>query len=239
MVLSNKLSCEAGSFSHCRLNPHLCLQSEVWGFISLFYNSGLHGRSRSQLVPPGLSAHEYGTTQSAICCLAGSSATALLGVLSTWLPISAPPTSLDECFFFNSLVIRLPCHLIFCQFWGWFLFLNLSLSFFWLCEEAQCVYLRLHLAWKSLMSHIAGTIILRQSTPLLICSCFFFFFLRFYFKKEEKRGRKRKRNINMWLPLMCSPLETRAQACALTGNQTGDPLVHRLALNPLSHSSQG
>ena len=29
------------------------------------------------------------------------------------------------------------------------------------------------------------------------------------------------------------------QACALTGNQTGDPLVHRPALIPLSHISQG
>ena len=29
------------------------------------------------------------------------------------------------------------------------------------------------------------------------------------------------------------------QACALTGNQTGDPLVHRSALNPLSCTSQG
>ena len=29
------------------------------------------------------------------------------------------------------------------------------------------------------------------------------------------------------------------QACASTGNQTGDPLVHRPVLNPLSHSSQG
>ena len=29
------------------------------------------------------------------------------------------------------------------------------------------------------------------------------------------------------------------QACALMGNQTGDPLVRRPALNPLSHTSQG
>ena len=29
------------------------------------------------------------------------------------------------------------------------------------------------------------------------------------------------------------------QACALTGNQTSDPLVDRLVLNPLSHTSQG
>ena len=27
--LSNKLSCEAGGFSHCCLNPHRCFQSEV------------------------------------------------------------------------------------------------------------------------------------------------------------------------------------------------------------------
>ena len=29
------------------------------------------------------------------------------------------------------------------------------------------------------------------------------------------------------------------QACAVTGNQTDDPLVHRPALSPLSHTSQG
>ena len=29
------------------------------------------------------------------------------------------------------------------------------------------------------------------------------------------------------------------QACALTGNRTSDPLVCRLALNPLSYTSQG
>ena len=28
-------------------------------------------------------------------------------------------------------------------------------------------------------------------------------------------------------------------ACALTGNRTGDPLVCRLAVNPLSHTSPG
>ena len=30
-----------------------------------------------------------------------------------------------------------------------------------------------------------------------------------------------------------------SQARALTGNQTSDPLVYRLALNPLSYTSQG
>ena len=37
------------------------------------------------------------------------------------------------------------------------------------------------------------------------------------------------------------PLGTQpaTQACALTGNQTSDSLVHRPVLNPLSHTSQG
>ena len=34
------------------------------------------------------------------------------------LPVCAPPTGLDECFFFNSLVMRLSYSLIFCQFGG-------------------------------------------------------------------------------------------------------------------------
>ena len=78
----------------------------------------------------------------------GPPAAALQRVLSTWLPISPPPTSLDECVFFNSLVVRLSYSSIFCQFWLFFVF-KLSLSFFWLCEEAQCVYLYLHLGQKS------------------------------------------------------------------------------------------
>ena len=42
----------------------------------------------------------------------------------------------------------------------------------------------------------------------------------------------------MWLPLACPLLGTwpTIQACALTRNPTSDPLVHRLALNPLSHT---
>ena len=46
-----------------------------------------------------------------------------------------PPTGLDECFFFISLVVGLPYSSIFCQFWLFFVFK--LLSFFWLCKEAQ------------------------------------------------------------------------------------------------------
>ena len=45
------------------------------------------------------------------------------------LPVSAPPTGLDECSFFISLIIGLPCGSIFCQFSLFFVF-KLLLSFF-------------------------------------------------------------------------------------------------------------
>ena len=52
----------------------------------------------------------------------------------------------------------------------------------------------------------------------------------------------RERNI-MCGCLSCAPYWGpglhATQACALTGDQTSDPLVLRLVLNPLSHTSQG
>ena len=49
-----------------------------------------------------------------------------------------------------------------------------------------------------------------------------------------------ERDINQ-LPLTPPQLGTwpTTQACALTGNQTSNLLVHRPVLNPLSHTSQG
>ena len=69
------------------------------------------------------------------------------------------------------------------------------------------------------------------------------FFKRFYlfiFRESGREG-ERERNIKVWLPLTCPLLGTwpTTQACALTRNRTDDPLVHRLALNPLSHTSWG
>ena len=49
-------------------------------------------------------------------------AIALPQVLSTWLLVCAPPAGLDECFFFNSLVVGLPYRSIFWQFWLFFVF---------------------------------------------------------------------------------------------------------------------
>ena len=62
-----------------------------------------------------------------------SPATATRG-LSTPVPVFAPPTSLDV-FIFYFLCVSPPCCSILCQ--------------FWLCEEAQCVYLRRHLGSPS------------------------------------------------------------------------------------------
>ena len=63
------------------------------------------------------------------------------------------------------------------------------------------------------------------------------------FHIEGKGGRETliyDRNIN-WLPLAHPQLGTwpTTQACALTGNRTGDILVRRPTLNPLSHTRKG
>ena len=63
-----------------------------------------------------------------------------------WLSVSAPPTGLNECFFFNSLVVGLPYSSIFWQFWLFFVFKFVVLL--WLCEETQCIYLHLYFGQK-------------------------------------------------------------------------------------------
>ena len=68
--------------------------------------------------------------------------------------------------------------------------------------------------------------------------------LRFYLfmlDRQEGSEKERERNISVWLPLVCPLLGTwpAVQACVLTRNRTGDPLVCSPVLNPLSHTSQG
>ena len=86
----------------------------------------------------------------------------------------------------------------------------------------------------------------QMAIVVLAVVIFFFFtffkdFIYLFLERGEGREKERERNINVWLPLTCPLLGTRptTQVCALTGNQTGDPLVSGLALNPLSHTSQG
>ena len=62
-----------------------------------------------------------------------------------------------------------------------------------------------------------------------------------FFQREEGREKERERNINVCLPLMRPLLGNwpTTQSCALTGNPINNPLVHRLVLSLLSHTSQG
>ena len=131
--------CEAGSFS-CHCNPYRFLQPEILRLYFPHWNPGLCILSHSSVVPPGLSAHECGTASHRLThpvlhplpCRVSS---------PPLLPASAPPTGLDECFFFNSLVVTLQFD--FSVTLGCFLFLNLLP--FSLCKEAKCIYLYLFL----------------------------------------------------------------------------------------------
>ena len=142
--LSNELSCKAGTL-FCCCNTYRFLQPEVLKLYFPAQDPWVSCLSCSQVVPPGLSAHECGITQSTSCCLTWPGLSSCCGSSLPLLPVSAPPTSLDECFFFNSLVVGLLYSLIFWQYWFGFLFLNCLLSFFWLCKEAKYIYLCLHI----------------------------------------------------------------------------------------------
>ena len=71
---------------------------------------------------------------------------------------------------------------------------------------------------------------------------FKYIFKRFYLflDRGEGKEKERERSINVCLPLTHPLLGIwpATQACALMGNWTGDPLVHRPALNQLSHTSR-
>ena len=56
---------------------------------------------------------------------------------------------------------------------------------------------------------------------------FFKYFVYLFLESEQGREKERERNINVWLPLTWPPLGTwpTTQACVLTGNWSGDPLV--------------
>ena len=67
-----------------------------------------------------------------------------------------------------------------------------------------------------------------------------------YFKTRalilERGGGREKWGKHQCVVASCVPPTgdlAATQTCALTGNRTDDPLVHRLALNPLSHTSRG
>ena len=77
---------------------------------------------------------------------------------------------------------------------------------------------------------------------------FYTFLKRFYLFIFRERGKEGEREREKHQGVVASHVPPRGdlarnpgatQACALTGNRTGDPLVHRPVLNPLSYASQG
>ena len=195
MGLPNNLSCEAGSLSCCRPNPHGRFQSEVSGFIYRSWSPGLRGLLRSppfvwficvrmwgrRVLPTALPAPFSATLSPALSVYlcTGPQGLLVLGlpvllvphsaslgpatatrVLSTPVPVSAPPTGLDECLFFISLVLDflavqfsvssgcarrrsvstyatilvLPCYVILNQLWFVHLYYLLALVSIQVCE---------------------------------------------------------------------------------------------------------
>ena len=87
---------------------------------------------------------------------------------------------------------------------------------------------------------------------LVICNCTLYMketsfllhgvlFIYLFRQRGREGGREGERETSVWWSLAHPLLGTwtATQACALTGNRTIYPLVRRLALSPLSHTSQG
>ena len=147
--------------------------SSPTGFYSLrlyfpSWNPELCSLSHSPVVPPGLSSHKCGTACSTSCCLTRSATCHLavsplcpgcssVPILSVWMNVSSLTPWLSD---FHTVRFSV------CP--GCFLFLNLLLSFLWLCEEAQCTYLHLHLGWKSKSGYATSYFIGEESEDLEI-----------------------------------------------------------------------
>ena len=82
-------------------------------------------------------------------CLPGPPTAALPPVLSTLAAHLCHPTGLDECFFFNSLVVGLLYILIFWQFWLLFVLKFVVVLLLVVPRGKVCIYLYLHLGWNS------------------------------------------------------------------------------------------
>ena len=73
------------------------------------------------------------------------------------------------------------------------------------------------------------------------------FFKYIYIWRKGKERRKRqgetlmsKGNIDQWSPTWAQPwTKSVTQACALTGNRTGNPLLRGMTPNQLSHTGKG
>ena len=137
--LSNKLSCEAGIFSyHC--NSHSFFQSEV---LRLFFPALEPWVVWSVLLPSCSSQFicmqtwDHPLFQPLPCHKSSLPRCPSLPLLPVWVSVSSLSPWLSD---FHTVRFSVSS--------GCFFVFKLLLSFFWLCEEAHCVYLCLHLGWK-------------------------------------------------------------------------------------------
>ena len=181
------------------------------------------------MVPPCLSAHEYGTACSASLCLTcpSSPATTLLQsslpgclslpLLTVWLNVSS-----------LTLVVGLPYSLIFCQFWLFFLifkFVVVLLSVVWGG--------RVYLPMTPYCLEVLGRFFLKNNY-LFIC------------REEDAREKEGEKHqweritvIGCLLYVPQPEIEFKTQACVLTGNWTGNISLCGRMPNLLNHTSQG
>ena len=109
------------------LGCSVCLTPQLFLPVSLHANVGLLGLTAAPL-PTLSSNHLLARSPLHPGCPS-------LPLLPVWMNVSSlTPWLLDFC------------TVQFSRSSGYFLFLNLLLSFFWLCKEAKCIYLHLHLA---------------------------------------------------------------------------------------------
>ena len=134
----------------------------------------------------------------------------------------APPTSLDGCGFFNSVVVRLLFSLI-SVVPEWCFFYILVVILMWLCEEASHVCLHCHLHWESLI---------------------LFFKIKKNIFREGKGGRKKGRETLMFErntdASHTPPTRDLAHNPDVCPDQelNWQPFVFRMTFNLLSHTSQ-
>ena len=151
--------------------PTDVFNQRLWGFISPHWDPGLHHLSHSLVVHPSLSAQECGTAQSKIPCLTGFSSRHLAMSPLHLVPISTPPSGLDEYFFFNSLVVGLLYSSIFWQLWLSFVFKFVVVLL--LVVRGGTVYLPMPPSWPEVSLGFSFNPENNSSTVILLPTTFY------------------------------------------------------------------
>ena len=127
----------------------VCLAPRLFLPVFLHVNVGPPSPKFATLLGPLAAVLPIQVLQLLLCCESSLPSCLSPPLLPLWMNVSSlTPWLLDfhaVRFFWHS---------------GCFLFLNLLLSFFWLCEEAQCVYLCLHLGRKFEICFVKGSYII-------------------------------------------------------------------------------